>query len=162
MDTSQGWRQEWEFPNSDPPLFIWSKLSDRPKAFSLFNVMTAASITGAARAQLLRGLHKAKRPVYCDTDSIIAEGLDCDKDATRLGAWKTEAEGSRVGIAGKKLYALFDASGEPVKYASKGVKIEPEQIMEVASGGEVIYRNAAPTFSINSEPKFIERKIRRT
>ena len=37
------------------------------------NVATAASITGAVRAMLMKGLHCVQNPVYCDTDSIICE-----------------------------------------------------------------------------------------
>lgn len=81
-----------------------------------FNVATAASITSAARANLLRGIQASARPIYCDTDSIICESLSTtDKqgrpnginlDATALGAWDTEASGNIAAIAGKKMYAV--------------------------------------------------------
>lgn len=160
--TSDGWVLEHEFQGSNPPLFIWSIASQRPEHLSRFNVMTAASITGAARAQLMRGLHASINPLYCDTDSIICEGLAGDLDDSRLGAWKTEASGTKLAIAGKKMYVLFDANGEVVKQASKGVRISASDIVKVAKGKAIKYRNIAPTFSFVDKTRFIEREIKRT
>lgn len=161
-NTSEGWVMEHEFHGSNPPLFIWSIASQRPEHLSRFNVMTAASITGAARAQLMRGLHGAVNPIYCDTDSIICERLNGDLDDSRLGAWKTEASGVKLAVAGKKMYVLFDAEGNVVKQASKGVQISAKEIVKVANGETVKYRNIAPTFSFTDKTRFIEREIKRT
>lgn len=160
QNTSEGWNLEHIFP--DNILRIWSRPSALPEYLSRFNVMTAASVTGAARAQLLRGLNACVRPVYCDTDSIICEHFAGDIDAKRLGAWKMEAEGVRLAIGGKKMYVLKDAENNVVKKASKGVRISEGEIETVAGGGTVVHRNQAPTFSLVKKTKFIERKIKRT
>jgi len=152
------WLPEHEFDNG---WIIYSRPTTKPHSIFRYNVMTAASITGAARAMLLRGLHGAVNPIYCDTDSIICESLDGDLDEYRLGAWKQEACGDRVAIAGKKLYAVTN-KGELVKHACKGVRITPSQIFDVAEGSEVLYENMAPTFSLTKKTKFIKRRVRAT
>lgn len=132
---------------------------------NFFNVATAASITSAARAELLRGIQAATRPLYCDTDSIICENLSeefgvrlHDKD---LGAWKIEATGNRVAIAGKKMYAVFN-DNEPVKKASKGVKLTAEEIERVANGDVIEYAHPVPKFKLDGNHMFTTRVIRRT
>jgi len=132
---------------------------------SFFNVATAASITSAARADLLRGIRAAKWPIYCDTDSIICEDLapsdTINIHPKELGAWDIEAEGDTVCIAGKKLYAIFK-DGEEVKKASKGVKLTASEIERVAKGEVVEYASPVPKFKLNGDVDFITRNIRRT
>ena len=132
-----------------------------PRASSWHNVATGASITGASRAKLLLGLAKADTPLYCDTDSIICKDLDADKDAKKLGAWKTEAHGDTIYIAGKKTYAVF-SEGEAVKWASKGVRLAPEEIARVATGETIEHHSPVPTFKLNANHIFQKRKIRTT
>lgn len=122
------------------------------------NVAVAASITGAARSVLMDGLANAQRTVYCDTDSIICEHLDCEQDATALGAWKLEAQADQAAIAGKKLYALF-SKGEAVKLASKGVRITPDEIKAVASGDTVLWKKESPAMGLKGV-RFIERNVK--
>jgi hypothetical protein len=142
-----------------------SMLLRRPSArnaFSFYDVAIAASITGAARCVLLRGLSRAHRPVYCDTDSIICERLGLPKHATRLGAWKLEAEGDTIAIASKKIYSLRCGKKE-VKQAAKGCTLSSREIFAIARGKIVEYHNPAPTFSL-SRPRgdfFVTRKISR-
>ena len=140
--------------------------------------MTAASITGAARSVLLHGLSNAVRPIYCDTDSIICESLSEDLDGSRLGAWKLEAHGSKVAIAGKKLYAVFSDEPQfkdpeplwpakveglyPIKNASKGANLTPAEILAVCRGREVTYANPVPNFKLDGSAPFISRTITRT
>jgi hypothetical protein len=85
------------------------------------NVAIAASITGAARAELFTGLCHATSPLYCDTDAIVAatvSGLRFSE--TELGAWKFEAEGDEMLIGGKKLYALLgERPKSPAKAADR-------------------------------------------
>lgn len=155
-------------PNPEPPYevylaepnipSIWRKHSNT-QAF--YDVATAASITGAARAVLMRALAKAKRPVYCDTDSIICEGLDLPLDDSALGKWKLEARGNAIAIAGKKLYALRQGR-EYKKIASKGAKLTGPQIFEICSGKEIEWHKDSPTFSLAKPTSFIHRKIRLT
>jgi hypothetical protein len=66
-DYPDGWTQHSK--NGD--FCIWERPSPRRGGF--YNIATAASITGAARANLLRNLSLSDRPIYCDTDSIICE-----------------------------------------------------------------------------------------
>lgn len=154
---------------------IWEKPS---LVKTYFNVGTAASITGAVRAVLMRGIASATRPLYCDTDSIFCAGMQGEKDDKKLGAWKHETfkvkgeiytEGNQIAIAGKKLYALMN-DDVCIKKASKGVNLNPLAIFAVARGDTVETRNDAPAFKLGASVtqktafahQFIERKIRRT
>lgn len=131
-------------------------------AYSFNNVAIAASITSAARAELMLGLSRAERPVYCDTDSIICLSLDMPLHPTQIGAWKNEAELDSLYIAGKKLYAGF-LNGKPAKKASKGVNLDHETIKRIALGQiEPQVNRDAPLLRMGEEAKFISRKVRRT
>lgn len=147
----------------------------RVRASGFHNVATAASITSAARASLLYGINAATRPLYCDTDSIICEAMTPSPnivfDEKALGAWKTEARGDTVCIAGKKLYAVFDGDTE-IKKASKGVKLTAGQIRRVCNGEVIEYAHPVPKFRLgqdldNLTPEqaqklFTTRRIKRT
>lgn len=151
----EGWFEE----TSGPGYRIW----ERPtfgRMGRFLNVATAASITGAARANLMCGLAASTRPIYCDTDSIICEAFSGDVDARRLGAWDLEAEADRAIIAAKKIYAL-QRGGETIKKASKGARLTVEQIIEVAAGKEVQWQSEAPNFSFVRAPTFVKRNIKR-
>lgn len=155
---------------------------------SWYNVATGSSITGAARSVLLRGLSKAIKPYYCDTDSIICEDMrDVPKDALKLGAWKLEAEGDMLAICGKKLYAVYQ-SLEPhqkppidpktkkpvttfmhqqrryyvVKKAHKGVLLTGQEILKIAAGESVTAYNPVPSFKWNGQYNFTHREIKNT
>jgi hypothetical protein len=149
----------WKLHSQSGDVFIWSRPNPRKSGF--YNVATAASITGAARANLHRNLALATRPIYCDTDSIICEGFRGELDDTALGGWKLEATGDLVGIAGKKLYCVTN-QGELIKKASKGVTLTPQEILDVCDGREVIYRNPVPNFALGEEPTFTTRRVNRT
>lgn len=138
----------WTIHSQSGDVFIWCRPNPRPNGFH--NVATAASITGAARANLLRNLALSDRPVYCDTDSIICEGFRGDLDPSRLGGWKLEAEGDIVAIAGKKLYAVKN-SGEVIKSASKGVRLTADEIIRVCNGEEIIHRSEVPNFQLGRD-----------
>ena len=143
----------------------WAIFGKPAKSKPYFNVATAASITGAARAQLLRALAVADTPIYCDTDSIICKNLPEGKGIkvsdTYLGAWKIEKSVDEMAIAGKKLYACWK-NGEAVKWASKGVRLEANEIREIAEGEEKTYRNPAPKFGFDGGAKFITRRVKAT
>lgn len=147
-------------------------LADRPVEHRNFlNVAMAASITSAARAHLLRALHRATRPVYCDTDSIICTALDMPHHPTKVGAWKLEAEADEISIAGKKLYAAFKR-GQCVKGAAKGVGIRvkneghgiaPELLRQIADGvpsDEIGIE--APSLTLGKTARFQKRTLART
>lgn len=159
-DHPNGWRLEAQTGS----LYIWSRPSPRKSGF--YNVATAASITGAARANLHRNLALAKRPIYCDTDSIICEGFAGDLDDKALGKWGLEATGERLAIAGKKMYALYDRKdieqNLAIKKASKGVRLELQDIISICNGHEIVYKNPVPSFNLDGSADFIDRKIRMT
>lgn len=155
----------WSLHTQSGDLFIWSRPSPRKGGF--YNVATAASITGAARANLLRNLSLAKRPIYCDTDSIICEGFRGELHDTELGYWALEATGDRVAVAGKKLYTLYNQAelrdtGNAIKKASKGVRLTAEEIISVCGGHTVVYENPVPKFNLDGTADFITRRIRAT
>lgn len=155
----------WSLHSQSGDMFIWCRPSPRKGGF--YNVATAASITGAARANLLRNLSLASRPIYCDTDSIICEGFKGELNETELGGWKLEAVGDRAAIAGKKLYTVFDeatlrASGKAIKKASKGVNLSPDEIVAVCNGQEIVYQNPVPNFKLDGSAEFVTRRINKT
>lgn len=151
----EGWRPVWEHEYG----VIWGRKSLRPP--KLFNVATGASITGAARAELMLGISRGTRVAYCDTDSLICEDFTGDQDPLRLGAWKLEAEGTRLAIAGKKMYALMDGDKE-IKKASKGVGLTAAEIFRVAGGEELLYKPMVPTFTLDGRVEYNDRKVRMT
>lgn len=128
------------------------------------DVAIGASITGAARAVLMRAKHSAIRPLYCDTDSLLCESFSGDLHDTRLGAWDMElTDIQTAAIAGRKMYALFGTDFADVKkYASKGCRISPEEIYRACMGEEIVYNQIAPNFSLRSGPSFISRRINAT
>jgi hypothetical protein len=137
---------------------VWSKPSLDE---TMYNVATGCSITGAARAMLMHAIAASKRPIYCDTDSLICEHLP-GETGKALGQWKLEAECTRIAIAGKKLYALFDGEGNVVKQANKGVNITAADIVRVCEGVEVECLRDAPSFKLDGSHRFIDRIVRMT
>jgi DNA polymerase elongation subunit (family B) len=128
---------------------------------TMYNVATGSSITGAARAMLMEAIHTAKRPIYCDTDSLICEELGMGGISKALGEWKLEAECDKVAIAGKKLYALFNG-GDLVKQANKGVNITAAEILRVCEGETIKCIRDAPSFKLDGSHVFIDREVRMT
>jgi hypothetical protein len=149
--------------------WLWSKPSP---GFRFNNVGTAASITGAARAVLLRAIHTATDPIYCDTDSLICRelrGVVCDQ--SQLGSWGLEAELAEVLIAGKKLYACryanpkrkADGTLDLYKIASKGSGAPTwEQFGELLAGGTIEMTAKAPTLDKFGEQYYIVRALKAT
>jgi hypothetical protein len=138
------------------------RLYSRPQSnpWGYVDVATAASITSAARAVLMLALAQADRPIYCDTDSIIARSVGVQLDQAQLGAWKLEAQGDEAAIAGRKLYALF-AAGQAVKAASKGARLTPDEIRRVARGESIVWRSEAPSMRIGKDTAYLSRTIAR-
>lgn len=138
---------------------IWQKPSP---SFRYYNVGTAASITGAARAVLLDGLQNAAGAIYCDTDSIICTDLrNVPVHKTQLGAWDLEDEFSRVIVNGKKLYAVWHktpkvltpediVNGRDPRYTVKskgGSRITWDEMVRMNSGENIVKVNFAPTLT---------------
>lgn len=153
---------EWEpcVVNDGAGYIVWQKPSQMD---TRYNVATGASITGAARSLLIRALAHAKRPLYCDTDSIVCEGLEgVTIDDTQIGAWKVEKVGDRMCIGGRKLYALFDGD-ECVKMACKGAQLTAEQIVSICEGNVIEWQKDAPSFDFKAHiARYIKRNIRQT
>lgn len=145
---------------SDNEFIIWQK----PLQMNFwYNIATGASITGAARAELLRGLSHAVDPYYCDTDSIICRDLRGVRlDDSALGAWKLECVGSMAAICGKKLYAIFDSDGTCIKKAHKGAKLTGDDIIRIAHGDTVESENPVPSFKLDGSHSFTKRRIKKT
>lgn len=148
----------WTLAEQNGEFTIWAKPSNIK---TYYNIATAASITAAARAQLLRGLADAVDPVYCDTDSIICREFKGEINAKKLGAWKLEGEGDSLAIAGKKLYAVFDDI-ECIKKAHKGSILTAQEIKRIAEGAQVTFTNPAPHFNFDGSADFIRRTIKTT
>lgn len=154
-DSPKGWSLEVQTGD----VFIWSR--PNPRKGGHYNVATAASITGAARANLWLNIQCAERPIYCDTDSIICQDFHGDLDEKRLGGWKLEAEGDMAAVAGKKLYAVFNEH-EAIKKAAKGVGISAQDIVEICRGQTILFENPAPTFKLDGSVQFVKRNVRMT
>lgn len=155
----------WKLHSTSGEMMIWQR--PKPGYRGFYNIATAASITGAARANLLRTIDQCTRPIYCDTDSVLCERYNGVEEPTELGGWKLEATGDTAAIAGKKLYAIFNA-GEAIKKASKGVNLSPAEIVQVCEGQEITYHNPVPTFRLGrdladmGETDFLSRRINMT
>ena len=146
----------FEFFEQFEDLIIYRKPCPKPV---YHDVATAASVTGAARAQLMRAIFNSTRPIYCDTDSLICEELHEPIDPYTLGAWKFEGAGDSVYIAGRKLYAVYSGA-ECIKLASKGAKLTGEQVKRICGGDVIKWKSDAPNFKLNGAAKFVDRKIR--
>jgi hypothetical protein len=133
------------------------------------------------RARLWRAICAAKRPFYCDTDSITAVDFKGLKIGKELGEWNFEGDYDRVVICGKKMYAFhhtgrplddwlerrYDKEGKPLernwKKATKGANLVADDLIRIAHGDTVKFRPMVPTFSVHSmSPKFIPRAIKAT
>jgi len=133
-----------------------------PDRERFYNVAVGASITGFVRAYMMRSMNKCEGVIYCDTDSIVCESTgDLVIDPTTLGAWDVEAECDFGGVGGKKLYA-FHTLDDKWKTASKGVRLNHDEIMKVAQGQVVTYNPENPSFSLKRGVKFISRKVSKT
>lgn len=134
-----------------------------------YNVATAASITGFVRAYLWEAACKCKGLLYCDTDSIAAHDISQIDLSNDLGGWGLDGEFDYGGIGGRKMYAFRkvqkkDEKNDMKKWkiASKGARLEADEIIKVAKGQKVIYEPQAPTYSFHTEPRFTNREIVKT
>jgi hypothetical protein len=155
----------------------WLLVSETIKReqYRFYNLATAASITGLVRADLWRVIRNAKRPLYCDTDSVTAVDFGGVEIGDELGQWGIEGEYDRLIICGKKMYA-FHKSGMPWedsldrrakvknwKKATKGASLTAQNLMEIAAGRPSTFLPMVPTFSVHkSDPRFTARIIKMT
>lgn len=152
------------YPNLDfegADYWIWSRPTPKLR---FLNVGTAASITGAARSILMRAIHAAKNPLYCDTDSLICEELRGVKiHDSELGAWSVDNEISELIVAGKKLYAFKSKTGEIIVKSKGAAGLTWDEMLEVLYDrliSPVIARG--PTLTRRGTQTYITRQIRRT
>lgn len=141
-----------------------SQLYSRPldeDDMHFYNLATGASITGWVRAFLWRSINAVERPLYCDTDSIVCAATGNLRLSDALGDWGVDGVADQIAIAGKKLYAARLDDGT-TKTASKGARLDAEEIERVAAGDVVTYRSEAPTFSIARGHHFVIRNIQST
>lgn len=179
-DPSEGW--ELKEQNRASGIEVYTRRLFNVEGNRLFrsflNVATGASITGAARASLLRGIYSASRPIYCDTDSVICEGMGegISVNSTELGGWKLEHEGTHAAICARKLYGFFGDRSEDakvnedrirkygdatcIKIASKGVRLTAAQILDAARGEVVEWHAEAPTFRRDGSQWWQHRRVR--
>lgn len=157
-DDGSEWGEFAEFQGAD--YWIWSRPAPHMK---FLNVGTSASITGAVRARLMRAIHHAKNPIYCDTDSLICEELRGEEiDASKLGAWKFEKELSEVIICGKKQYSYRDAAGKE-KAKCKGIDEVSFADMQRIFEGETLSKvMKGPTLTRRGDQRYITRRIAAT
>lgn len=167
----------WELSERYDRMDIYTRQSDQTRAFrSYLNVGTGASITGAARAELLKGIHQAEGLLYCDTDSLIAREFRGLLSGSILGGWKIEANANKVAVADKKMYAMWGTAGTDqeadkrlqaygdtscVKLASKGVRATAMDVMNIANGNAVEFVPLAPTIKLDGGQQWISRRLKR-
>lgn len=183
---ADGWNRDMEYGKN---FLIARDLSEENQRRGFINVATAASITGFVRATMFKSLQQCSNVMYCDTDSIAAYELGHLDIGDGPGQWKLEMIGDEYAIAGKKLYAFhkenqdrqyliedcpFDKDGTEIadiekfnsnrwKLAHKGVRMCPQDIIDVCYGIKKIYNPKVPTYSIlKSEPVFTAREVRMT
>jgi len=146
----------WSFDIGD--LSVWEMSAYDGNGF--FDVAVGASITGFVRAYMWRALLSVKKPLYCDTDSIICESYNRKNIVIgdKIGQWKIEAEGAKIAIAGKKLYTYHD--GTKWHNVSKGARLTNKEIISLCAGKTVHWKNDAPNFNIKYGARFIERNIK--
>lgn len=171
----RGWQEE--LVDEKNKYSIWSRPSNTG---TIYNVATAASITGFVRAMLLDAIQKCD-PYYCDTDSVVCDTGSCPgRLGDEIGQWVLEVEGDRLYIGGKKLYALrllkrycktkedalkkkYYWDGQRAwKIASKGARLTPDELYKICKGETVTYENQAPSFSIHNLTSFVKRNIKST
>jgi hypothetical protein len=187
QENPKGWGLQYAYKGIDgtPHWSIWGRAS-ATRWNNFHNVATAASITGAARANLLRAIRDGTNVLYCDTDSLICEDYSGDI-GDELGQWKVEAEGCLVAICGRKTYAVYSReppSDEPkwwvqdpeghtyndpelgrlycIKKACKGVNVSGNQIIDIALGREMKWSNPVPSFKLGGGVQWVQRTIRKT
>jgi len=145
----------------NPEYTIWARPAIRQR---FGNVATAASITGGTRATLMRGIHNAVKPIYCDTDSLICLELNnTELHPSKLGAWSLEAEYDEVHIAAKKTYAAKNTTSGVTKVRAKGTNsLTFEDIAEIVDGKVLSKWLNSPAFKADGTQRYIKRTVRAT
>ncbi len=123
------------------------------------DVGIAASITGLARSIMLEIIATSKRPIYCDTDSLICESADDRFIGNELGDLELEHDNiDTVIVASKKMYEIY-RKGELIGHASKGICYADGDIKKLVAKGILVKENIAPTMALGKKPTFITRHL---
>lgn len=136
----------WELELETQDFLVWKKpLPQERLRFN--NVAFSASITGAARAKLLRKIHSVEDAIYCDTDSVICRRSPAMGNSNKLGEWKSEKLIDTAIILGKKLYGYRGPfKGKEVIRSKGGAGLSWHDMERMLRGDEVKRGNLAPTF----------------
>ena len=149
---------DWEecYVDDENGFVMWQRPSTKEQRF--FNVATASSITGFVRARIMLAITQSKGGALCwDTDGIkTTRKMETGEG---LGSWQMEDQGERLLVSGKKMYAFHTNDGK-WKIASKGVRLSWEQMEKLVNGEEVLYQQEAPSFSLKTGTKFIDRVVK--
>lgn len=168
----------WELVSAWPTFGIDIYNTPDPSLDGFYNVSTAASITGWVRAFLWETACQCDSVVYFDTDYILCKKFN-GIIGNGLGEWKHEGNVNQGYIAGKKLYAFYSGikKGDTAfsdidpktgkylnwKYASKGVRLTPKDIAEIATSDNVIvWFSEAPVFSLKYGQRTLQREVKQT
>lgn len=176
IDWENGWQLDAQFGTKElhSRSVLWryeKKYGDDWIKFPMYyNVATAASITGFARAHLLDAIHTIgpKNVLYCDTDCVFTRENSPNhylNQNGKIGSWAWEGLADPAYIAGKKMYGLTFVNGPKTgetKLAHKGAKLTMNDIKNLCEGGSVIWQNPAPSFSLKNGAKFVKRTITKT
>lgn len=179
VDSENGWQLYSEYDGHEihrrESLWKWKyELGVQWEAKAIFNnVATGASITGFTRAHLLTAMCRLgmDRIIYCDTDGIVCHSdvdLGVLSMSDEIGDWELEDTSPIGHFAGKKLYGIKLSELDPktgdnkIKIASKGSKLAYSDLERIIRGETVVWKNPAPTFSIDGSAKFMQRKIKAT
>lgn len=135
------------------------------KNHKYYDISVGASVTGWVRAFLWRSICLTKGTmIYCDTDSIAAHDVSQVEIGPELGQWENEGHFDFAAIGGKKLYAFRYAKGEKkagkYKTATKGVRLSPQEIIDIAKGHQITFSPEVPTFSVKTGIKFTPRRVK--
>lgn len=144
------------------------------------NVATGASITGFARAAILRAVHAVgeEHIIYTDTDSLVVgqfADTSCLPQSDKIGDWDEEITRAPIAhFCGKKLYAITldplakcscearNGQCKKHKVVTKGARLTYKEVEKLAAGETVLYEPAAPSFSLARGIVFTDRYIRST
>ena len=153
----------WEANINHADYTMWSRPTINTRGGGFYNVGTAASITGAARAVLMEAIHNADDAIYCDTDSVVCRGLrNTGIDSSKLGAWKLEGQFCEAYLAGKKSYGLVREDGtSKVRHKGGTVSLAEMQAM-VLSNASISTINKGVTIAKDGSQTYITRTARRT
>ncbi len=123
------------------------------------DVGIAASITGLARSIMLEIIATSKRPIYCDTDSLICESANEKFIGNELGDLELEHDNiDTVIVASKKMYEIY-RKGELIGHASKGICYAEGDIKKLVAKGILVKENIAPTMALGKKSTFITRHL---